>query len=127
MKEIKINAEMLRDLLDKCFWDVMDLSTYFMNELSGTDLMTYIHDNCHNNNELNHLVSYGSTYFNHSDSYDYSEYVTPEVAEKVGNYYNATQDLIRTIRFYLCKYYEIDLNKELKKRKEERKQRKHRR
>lgn len=122
MKEIKINAEMLRDVLDRCFWDVMDLSTYFLNELSGTDLMAYIHDNCHNNNELQHLVSYGSSYSN-----DYREYVTPEVAEKVGSYYDDTQDLIRTIRFYLCKYYEIDLNKELKKRKEERKQRKQRR
>lgn len=124
MKDIKINAEMLRDLLDKCFWDVMDLATYFMNELSGTDLMTYIHDNCHDNNKLQHLLSYGSSYY---DSDDYSDYVTPEVAEKVGNYYKVTKELISTIRLYLCKYYEIDLNKEFEKRKEERKQRKQRR
>lgn len=112
MKEIKIYSEMLDMVLNNCFWEVMDARTYFLNELMYSDFMIYTHDNCQDNNKLIELVS-------HNDS-DYSAYVSPAVAEKVGNYYKATHELMRDIRFYLYKNYGINYNKELEKRKAKR-------
>lgn len=106
MKEIKIYKDMLRETLSRCFWELMDARTYFLNELMHSDYMDLTHMNLGYNNALDHKLLY-----------DDNEYVTPELAEKVGNYYKAEQNLMTDISFYLSKNYGISYNKELAKRK----------
>ena len=110
-KDIKINSDMLYEVINSCFWKVMDARTYFLNELMHSDFIIYTLDNCKDNIEIIQLASYYESY------YDYSSYVIPEVAEKIGDYYKATQELMRDITFYLAKNYGINYNKELEKRK----------
>ena len=109
MKEMKemnyIHKELLRDCLDKCFWELMDARIYFLDELIYTDFMDYTLDMTGDSTDLTKIL----------DENCYS-YVHPHIARKISIYYQAVQELMRDIRFYLLKKYDIDYNKELTKR-----------
>lgn len=109
MKEMKKNEliykRMLCDVLDSGFWEVMQIRKYFIDELLYTDYMDYTLDNASDNNDL--LKELTETE---------GDYVTPKLARKVSLYYQAKNDLVSDIRFYLCKKYGITLKTELQKR-----------
>lgn len=100
-----IYKQMLCDLVDKGFWEVLRIRKYFINELLYTDYIDYTIDNVGDSNDLlNELYN------------TKGDYVTPKLARKVSLYYKAKNELISDIRFYLCKEYGITLNDELTKR-----------
>lgn len=109
MKENKMNyihKEMLRDILDNAFWQVMDARIYFLDELLYSDYMDYALDMAGDSTDLKNLLDKSS-----------DSYVHPYIARKISLHYKAVQDLMTDIRFYLSKHFGIDYNKELAKRK----------
>lgn len=116
MKEIEINyihKEILRDSLDKCFWEVMNARNYFLDELVFTDFMDYTIDLAGDSTDLTILLDKSTDNFVH-----------PYIARKISIYYKAVQDLIFDIKSYLLKKYGIDYYKELEKRKAKRNEKK---
>ena len=110
MKEIEmsyIHKEMLRDSLNNAFWQVMEARVYFLNELIYSDYMNYALDITRDNNDLKNLLDKSS-----------DSYIHPYIARKISLHYNAVQDLMTDIKFYLIKKYGIDYDKELAKRTE---------
>ena len=106
MKENFIQKEMLQDSLDNAFWQVMDARTYFLNELIYSDYMNYAKDMAGDNNDLIKLLNESC-----------NSYVHPYIARKISLHYKAVQNLMRDIKFYLRKNFDIDYNKEIAKRK----------
>ena len=117
MKEMKenemnyIHKEILRDSLDKCFWEVMNARMYFINELLFTDFMVYALDLAGDSTDLSLLLDKTTDKFVH-----------PYIARKISLYYQSVQDLIFDIKSYLLKKYDIDYYKELEKRKAKKKE-----
>ena len=107
-----IHKEMLRDCLDRCFWEVMDARVYFIDELLFTDFMDYTIDLAGDSTDLTLLLDKSP-----------DAYVHPYIAKKISIYYNSVQDLIFDIKSYLKKY-DIDYYKELEKRKAKRNEKK---
>lgn len=109
IKEMKenefIHKRMLCDVLDNGFWEVMRIRKYFINELLYTDYMDYTIDNAGDSNDL--LKELYATK---------GDYVTPKLTRKVSLYYQAKNDLVSDIRFYLYNEYGITLTTELQKR-----------
>lgn len=115
MKEIEMNyihKAMMRDCLDRCFWEVMNARTYFIDELLFTDFMDYTIDLAGDSTDLSLLLDKST-----------DEFVHPYIARKISIYYNTVQDLIFDIKSYLLKKYDIDYYKELEKRKAKRNER----
>ena len=106
MKENYIHKEMLRDILDNAFWQVMDARIYFLDELLYSDYMVYALDMAGDSTDLKNLLDKSS-----------DSYVPPYIARKISLHYKAVQDLMTDIRFYLAKNFGIDYNKEITKRK----------
>ena len=105
MKEKMIYKGLLCDVVDNGFWEILRIRKYFIDELLYTDFMNYTNDNMEDSNNLL------------KELYDVKgDFVTPELARKVSLYYKAKNDLVSDIRFYLCKEYDINYNKELKRR-----------
>lgn len=107
MKENFIHKEMLRDVVDNCFWEILYIRKYFQNEIIHSQFINYTLDNMVDSNDL--LKEITETKGN---------FVSPGLARKVSLYYKAEQELIRDIRFYLCKEYNINYSKELEARKQ---------
>lgn len=112
MKENYIQKEMLRDTLDNCFWEVMDVRTYFLNEILFTDFINYTIDSIRDNNDLQSLLAESK-----------EPYVHPYIARKISLYYKAEKELMRDIKFFLLKEYNINYDKELKKKSTKRNER----
>lgn len=106
MKEILIQKEMLRDVVDNGFWEILYIRKYFQNEIIYSPFIYYTLDNMGDSNDL--LKEINETQ---------GDYVSPELARKVSLYYMAKNELVRDIRYYLCKKYNINYNKELEARK----------
>lgn len=109
MKEMKENEiiykRMLCDVVDTGFWEIQRIRRYFLDELLYSDFMDYTNDNQKDSNKLL------------KELYDVeNDYVSAELARKVGLYYKAKEELIRDIRYYLLETYDIVYNDELVKR-----------
>lgn len=105
MKENMIYKCMLCDVVDNGFWEILRIRKYFRNELLYTDFMNYTDDNMEDSNNLL------------KELYDVKgDFVTTELARKVGLYYKSKEELVRDIRYYLCEKYDIVYNDELQKR-----------
>lgn len=112
MKEMKENVmiykRMLCDVVDNGFWEIQRIRHYFLNELLYSDFMDYTKDNQEDSNKLL------------KELYDVKgDYVTAELARKVSLYYEAKEELVRDIRYYLLETYDILYNDELEKRMKE--------
>lgn len=107
MEKIYIHKEMLRDVVDTGFWEILDIRKYFLDEILYSPFINYTHDNMGDSNDL--LKEINETK---------GRFVTPELARKVSLYYKAKNELIRDISYYLCKEYNITYSKELEKRKQ---------
>lgn len=109
MKEMKENVfiykRMLCDVVDKGFWEIQRIRRCFRNELLYSVFMDYTNDNMEDSNVL--LKELYETK---------GDYVTAELARKVSLYYEAKEELIRDIRYYLLQNYDIVYNYELEKR-----------
>lgn len=109
MKEMKENVfiykRMLCDVVDKGFWEIQRIRRCFRDELLYSDFMDYTNDNMEDSNVL--LKELYETK---------GDYVTAELARKVSLYYEAKEELIRDIRYYLLQNYDIVYNDELEKR-----------
>lgn len=112
MKEKMIYKYMLCDVVDNGFWEIQRIRRYFLNELLYSDFMDYTNDNQKDSNKLL------------KELYDVKgDYVTAELARKVSLYYKSKEELVRDIRYYLLKTYDIVYNDELEKRMKESKKR----
>lgn len=112
MNEIEnsyIHKDMLREILDVCFWEVMNARMYFQDELLFTDFMDYALDMAGDSTDLSILLNKSTDKFVH-----------PYIARKISIYYNSVQDLMFDIKSYLLNNYNIDYNKELEIRKAKR-------
>ena len=111
MKENEmIYKRMLCDVVDRGFWEIQRTRHYFRDELLYSDFMNYTDDNqVDSNNLLKELYN------------TRGDYVTIALARKVSLYYKAKEELIRDIRYYLCKNYGIVYDDELEKRMNEEK------
>lgn len=112
MKEIEscyIHKDMLGEILDVCFWDVMNARMYFLDELLCTDFMDYALDMASDSTDLSILLNKSTDKFVH-----------PYIARKISIYYNSVQDLMFDIKSYLLHNYDIDYNTELENRKAKR-------
>ena len=107
MKEILIHKEMLRDVVDDGFWEILYIRKYFLDEIIYSPFIDYTLDNMGDSNDL--LKEINETT---------GKFVTPELARKVSLYYKSKNELVRDISFYLCKNYNITYSKELEKRKQ---------
>lgn len=107
MKEILIHKEMLRNVVDSGFWEILYIRKYFLDEIIYSPFIDYTLDNMGDSNDLLKEINETS-----------GNYVTPELARKVSLYYKAKNELVRDISFYLCKEYNITYSKELEKRKQ---------
>ena len=107
MEKILIHKEILRDVVDHGFWEILYIRKYFLDEIIYSPFIDYTIDNMGDSNDL--LKEINETK---------GKFVTPELARKVSLYYKAKTELIRDIRFYLCKEYNINYSEELEKRKQ---------
>lgn len=109
MKEMTENVfiykRMLCDVVDKGFWEIQRIRRCFRNELLYSVFMDYTNDNMEDSNIL--LKELYETK---------GDYVTAELARKVSLYYEAKEELIRDIRYYLLQKYDIVYSDELEKR-----------
>lgn len=108
-----IHKNMLRNILDDTFWEVMNARIYFLDELIYSDYMDYALDMTNDSTELKSLLNENCNY-----------YVHPYIARKISLHYKAVEDLMADIRCYLLKNYDIDYYNELTKRKEAKKNKK---
>lgn len=97
---------MLRDVVDNGFWEILYIRKYFLNEIIYSPFIDYTLDNMGDSNDLLKEINETS-----------GNFVSPQLARKVSLYYKAKNELVRDIRYYLCKDYNIDYNKELEVRK----------
>lgn len=103
---------MLCDVVDNGFWEIQRIRRYFLDELLYSDFMDYTNDNQEDSNKLL------------KELYEVKgDYVTAELARKVGLYCKAKDELVRDIRYYLLQNYDIVYNDELQKRMNESKKR----
>lgn len=107
MKEMYIHKDMLRDVIDNGFWEILHIRKFFLDEIIYTPFIDYTLDNMRDSNDL--LKEINETT---------DKFVTPELARKVSLYYKSEQELVRDIRYYLCKEYNITYSEELEKRKQ---------
>lgn len=108
MKEKLIYKRMLCEVVDNGFWEIQRIRRYFLNELLYSDFMDYTNDIQEDSNKLL------------KELYNVKgDYVTAELARKVSLYYKAKEELVRDIRYYLLKNYDIVYNDELEKRTKE--------
>ena len=107
MKENLIHKDMLRDVVDTGFWEILYIRKYFLNEIIYTPFIDYTLDSMGDSNDL--LKEISETHGN---------FVSCELAKKVSLYYIAEKELLRDIRFYLCKEYNITYSIELEARKQ---------
>lgn len=107
MKEILIHKDMLRDVVDNGFWEILYIRKYFLNEIIYSPFIDYTLDNMGDSNDL--LKEINETKGN---------FVSGELARKVSIYYKSEQELVRDIRYYLCKEYNITYSEELEIRKQ---------
>lgn len=107
MKEILIHKEMLRDVVDTGFWEILYIRKYFLDEILYSPFIDYTLDNMGDSNDL--LKEINETE---------GKFVTPVLAKKVSLYYKSEKELLRDIRFYLCKEYNITYSTELEARKQ---------
>lgn len=107
MKENLIHKEMLRDVVDRGFREILYIRKYFLDEIIYSPFIDYTLDNMGDSNDL--LKEINETTGN---------FVSPELARKVSLYYKAKNELVRDISYYLCKEYNITYSKELEKRKQ---------
>lgn len=98
---------MLRDVVDRGFWEILYIRKYFLDELIYSPFIDYTLDNMGDSNDL--LIEINKTT---------GKFVSPELARKVSLYYKSKNELIRDIRYYLCKEYNITYSEELEKRKQ---------
>lgn len=106
MKENSIHKEMLRDVVDNGFWEILYIRKYFLDEIIYSPFIYYTLDNMRDSNDLLEEINETT-----------GKFVSPELARKVSLYYKAKNELVRDIRYYLCKEYNINYNKELEARK----------
>lgn len=106
MKENYIHKEMLRDVVDNGFWEVLYIRKYFLNEIIHSPFIDYTLDNMKDSSDL--LKELNETT---------GDFVSPELARKISLYYIAKNELVMDIRYYLYKEYNINYNKELEARK----------
>lgn len=104
MKEIMIHKDMLRDVVDNGFWEILNIRKYFQDELIFTQFIDYTLDNMGDSNDL--LKEINETK---------GDFVTPELARKVSLYYKSKNELVRDISIYLCKKYNITYSTDLEK------------
>lgn len=102
---------MLLDTLDTCFWEVMNVRTYFLDEILFTDFINYTIDSVGDSNDLQLLLTNSN-----------ETYIHPYIARKISLYYKAEKELMRDIKFYLLKEYNINYDIELTKRKAKKKE-----
>ncbi len=107
MNENYIHKDMLRDVLDNGFWEIVHIRKNFLDELIYSPFINYTLDNMGDSNDL--LKEINDTSGN---------FVSPELARKVSLYYKSEQELVRDIRYYLYKEYNINYNEELAARKQ---------
>ena len=107
MQKNLIEKDMLRDVVDNGFWEILNIRKYFLNEIIYTPFIDYTLDSMGDSNDLLKEINESNENF-----------VSCELAIKVSLYYKAEKELLRDIRFYLCKEYNITYSKELKARKE---------
>lgn len=107
MEKIFIHKEMLRDIVDAGFWEILYIRKYFLDEIIYSPFIDYTLDNMGDSNDL--LKEINETK---------GKFVTPELARKVSLYYKSEKELLRDIRFYLCKEYNITYSSELEARKQ---------
>lgn len=107
MQENYIHKEMLRDIVDAGFWEILYIRKYFLDEIIYSPFIDYTLDNMGDSNDL--LKEINETK---------GKFVTPELARKVSLYYKSEKELLRDIRFYLCKEYNITYSSELEARKQ---------
>lgn len=110
MNEIEncyIHKDMLRDVVDNGFWEILDIRKYFLNEIIYSPFIDYTLDNMRDSNDL--LKEINETT---------GKFVHPDLAKKVSLYYKSEQELVRDVSFYLYKEYNLTYSKELKKRKQ---------
>lgn len=107
MEKIIIHKEMLRDVVDYGFWEILYIRKYFLDEIIYSPFIDYTIDSMRDSNDL--LKEINETTDN---------FVSPELARKVSLYYKAEKELVRDVRFHLCKEYNINYSKELEKRKQ---------
>ena len=107
MKENYIHKQMLRDVVDSGFWEILYIRKYFLNEIIHTPFIEYTIDSMKDSNDL--LKEISETHGN---------FASWELARKVSLYYKAEKELLRDIRFYLCKEYNITYSTELEERKQ---------
>lgn len=98
---------MVRDVVDNGFWEILYIRKYFLNEIIYTPFIDYTLDSLGDSNDL--LKEINETT---------GKFVTPELARKVSLFYNSEQELVRDIRYYLCKEYNINYSTELEIRKQ---------
>lgn len=98
---------MLRDVVDGGFWEILYIRKFFQDEIIYTPFIDYTIDNMGDSNDLLKEINETPGYF-----------VSPELARKVSLYYKAEKELVRDVRFYLCKEYNITYSEELEKRKQ---------
>lgn len=110
-KKIYIHKDMLRDVIDNCFWEILHIRKYFLDEILYSPFIDYTLDNMNDSNDL--LKEITETPGN---------FVSPELAKKVSLYYKSEKELLRDVRFYLCKEYNINYSTELEQRIRKRKQ-----
>lgn len=106
-KKILIQKDMLRDVVDNGFWEILNIRKYFINELIHTPFIEYTLDNLGDSNDL--LKEINETH---------EDFVSCDLCRKVSLYYKAEKNLLSDIRFYLCKEYNITYLTELKARKQ---------
>lgn len=111
MKEILIHKDMLRDVVDNAFWEILYIRKYFLNEIIYTPFIDYTLDSMGDSNDL--LKEINETT---------GKFISSKLARKVSLYYKAEQELVRDIRYYLCKEYNITYSKELEIRKQKAKE-----
>ena len=107
MKVNYIHKDMLRDVVDNGFWEILNIRKYFLGEIIYSPFIDYTIDNMGDSNDLLKEINAA-----------HGEFVPPELARKVSLYYKSEKELLRDIRFYLCKEYNINYSKELEKRKQ---------
>ena len=78
---ILIHKEMLRDVVDNGFWEILYIRKYFLDEIIHSPFIDYTLDNLGDSNDL--LKEINETT---------GKFVTPELARKVSLYYKSKNE-----------------------------------
>lgn len=106
-KNFCIHKEMLRDIVDAGFWEILHIRKYFLHEIINSPFIDYTLDNMGDSNDLSKEITETK-----------GDFVTPDIGRKVSLYYMAEKELLRDVRYYLCKEYNITYSTELEERKQ---------